>query len=133
MSISRYQYIFTSTNENKTLAQCLVDNGYYNGYSNFWGIEGNALTELTDGKLEIWNVNGYGDKIDEPIFKWLQYTSHADTLPQGKVFLLIPAEQYENYSWKELLNYEQLLYQSDNFRAYGFEDYYHIPEEIRSH
>uniref|UniRef100_UPI003FED9B01 hypothetical protein n=1 Tax=Gemmiger sp. TaxID=2049027 RepID=UPI003FED9B01 len=37
-----------------TAAEWLVDNGYTQGYSTFWN--GNAMTELTSGKLEVWTL-----------------------------------------------------------------------------
>ena len=35
-------------------ADWLVDNGYTEGYATFWN--GNAMTELTNGKLDVWTL-----------------------------------------------------------------------------
>lgn len=69
-----------------TAAEWLVDNGYTQGYSTFWN--GNAMTELTSGKLEVWTLQSL-DRDDVP--NWLQPKSHLTTDPEHP-FLLIDTE-----------------------------------------
>ncbi len=67
-------------------AEWLVDNGYTQGYSTFWN--GNAMTELTSGKLEVWTLQS----LDEDyVPNWLQRKDHLTTDPQHP-FLLIDTE-----------------------------------------
>ena len=67
-------------------ADWLVDNGYTEGYATFWN--GNAMTELTNGKLDVWTLQS----LDEDyVPNWLQRKEHLTTDPQHP-FLLIDTE-----------------------------------------
>ena len=67
-------------------ADWLVDNGYTEGYATFWN--GNAMTELTNGKLDVWTLQS----LDEDyVPNWLQRKDHLTTDPQHP-FLLIDTE-----------------------------------------
>lgn len=63
-----------------------MDNGYTEGYATFWN--GNAMTELTNGKLDVWTLQS----LDEDyVPNWLQRKDHLTTDPQHP-FLLIDTE-----------------------------------------
>ena len=54
-----------------------MDNGYTEGYATFWN--GNAMTELTNGKLDVWTLQS----LDEDyVPNWLQRKDHLTTDPQ---------------------------------------------------
>ena len=56
-------------------------------------------------------------------YKWLQLVSHDTKKPEGKVFLLLSANEYDTCVWKEELTDDSLIYYSDNLRAYGFDSW----------
>ena len=120
-----------TNDENEDLRKAcstLVSEGYYNGYASFWWT--NVLTELSNGKIEVWNVvNDFNDlgfyrvkDIDE-MYHFLQPVSHAATHPSGKVFIFFTAGEFENNNWKKQLEGVKLLHKSDEFAAVGFDSY----------
>ena len=120
-----------TNDENEDLRKAcstLVSEGYYNGYASFWWT--NVLTELSNGKIEVWNVvNDFNDQgfyrvkdIDE-MYHFLQPVSHDTTHPSGKVFIFFTAGEFENNNWKKQLEGAKLLHKSDEFAAVGFDSY----------
>lgn len=85
------------------VGEWLVENGWTQGYATFWS--GDALTELTDGEVEVWVVTSVGTLN---IYQWLQSTSH-DTAPEGKVFVLLQYDEGVAY-----YSEENLLYTDEN-------------------
>lgn len=67
-------------------ANWLTDNGYSEGYATFWN--GNAMTELTNGKLDVWTLMTLDSDY---IPNWLQSKDHLTTDPQHP-FLLIDTQ-----------------------------------------
>lgn len=120
-----------TNDENEDLRKAcstLVSEGYYNGYASFWWT--NVLTELSNGKIEVWNVvNDFNDQgfyrvtdIDE-MYHFLQPVSHDTTHPSGRVFIFFTAGEFENNNWKKQLEGAKLLHKSDEFVAVGFDSY----------
>lgn len=72
----------------KEAAAWLAQNGYTSGYATFWN--GNVLTELSDGALDVYAVNEWADGTLNP---WLQKTAHFEELPAGKVFVYVDAAE----------------------------------------
>ena len=109
--------------ERMEIVDLLAEQGYTKGYASFW--EGNIMTELSNGELEIWHWNDPETpnlKNMKELHKWLQYTSHLETPPDGKVFLLLSDTLHEQFPWKENLSEEYLLH-CDEIYVYGFESY----------
>lgn len=102
----------------------LLELGYEEGYAGFW--KANVLTELTDGKIEVWHWAEW--KENKFVLKWLQASSHLDTPPEGKVFLLLTETEEEESELPEQLE-EYFLFRTqyydrlgtDNYVAYGFD------------
>lgn len=61
----------------------LLESGYTQGYSSHWSAS--AITELTDGKIEMISVDISNLEVEE----WLQKREYLDTIPEGPVFILI--------------------------------------------
>ncbi len=61
-------------------ADWLVDNGYTEGYSTFWN--GNAMTELTSGKLDVWTLQSLDHDY---VPNWLQPKEPPDHRPGAPV------------------------------------------------
>ena len=101
-----------------TAAEWLVDNGYTQGYSTFWN--GNAMTELTSGKLEVWTLQSL-DRDDVP--NWLQPKSHLTTDPEHP-FLLIDTETDGAAENAKLVQYGDCteVYNDGRYVIYDFAD-----------
>ena len=101
-----------------TAAEWLVDNGYTQGYSTFWN--GNAMTELTSGKLEVWTLQSL-DRDDVP--NWLQPKSHLTTDPEHP-FLLIDTETDGPVENAKLIQYGDCteVYNDGRYVIYDFAD-----------
>lgn len=101
-----------------TAAEWLVDNGYTQGYSTFWN--GNAMTELTSGKLEVWTLQSL-DRDDVP--NWLQPKSHLTTDPEHP-FLLIDTETDGLAENAKLIQYGDCteVYNDGRYVIYDFAD-----------
>ena len=101
-----------------TAAEGLVDNGYTQGYSTFWN--GNAMTELTSGKLEVWTLQSL-DRDDVP--NWLQPKSHLTTDPEHP-FLLIDTETDGPAENAKLIQYGDCteVYNDGRYVIYDFAD-----------
>lgn len=136
LSIPFYKYLKTSNvnDEYRLICEKLIENECYNGYSTFWN--SNILTELTNGKIEVWDIGNAGENlsgytyINESMFQWLQLTSHDTASPEGKVFLLLTVNEYETCNWKEYLKKSDLLYQSENYYLYCYESMDDIPDKM---
>ena len=101
-----------------TAAEWLVDDGYTQGYSTFWN--GNAMTELTSGKLEVWTLQSL-DRDDVP--NWLQPKSHLTTDPEHP-FLLIDTETDGPAENAKLIQYGDCteVYNDGRYVIYDFAD-----------
>ena len=101
-----------------TAAEWLADNGYTQGYSTFWN--GNAMTELTSGKLEVWTLQSL-DRDDVP--NWLQPKSHLTTDPEHP-FLLIDTETDGPAENAKLIQYGDCteVYNDGRYVIYDFAD-----------
>ena len=101
-----------------TAAEWLVDSGYTQGYSTFWN--GNAMTELTSGKLEVWTLQSL-DRDDVP--NWLQPKSHLTTDPEHP-FLLIDTETDGPAENAKLIQYGDCteVYNDGRYVIYDFAD-----------
>ena len=103
-------------------AHWLVDNGYSQGYSTFWN--GNILTELTDGKLEMTTFSLWNSR--KP-YKWLQKRSHLTEVPQGPVFVYVDEEEL-SFSEVPCAIDEHLIYNQEGIRIYRYEDAHEVLE-----
>lgn len=108
--------------ENRKIVNALTTNGYYNGYATFW--QGNILTELSNGKIDVWNISPYENKITfDSINRWLQKKEHFTRRPSGKVFVYLKKEELNKLVFKNTIKDENILYESKDRIVYGFEDY----------
>lgn len=112
------EHPYLAHKELNTAAEWLVDNGYTQGYSTFWN--GNAMTELTSGKLEVWTLQSL-DRDDVP--NWLQPKSHLTTDPEHP-FLLIDTETDGPAESAKLIQYGDCteVYNDGRYVIYDFAD-----------
>ena len=114
--------------EPKMIADIMSEQGYEAGYATFWSA--NIITELSEGRIDMHcfdNVStpsmmAYIDNINQ-LHQWLDPVSHDTERPSGKVFILLPEEDYSYSYWKDNLTDDYLVYNSGNYRAYGFSSY----------
>lgn len=131
--VSRWNY--DPDVELRRIAKVLVSEGYENGYATFWFA--NILTEFSNGTLDVWDIiEGSLDigvtlvtDIDQT-YKWLQKVSHDTTHPVGRTFLLFTTGEDKNNNWREQLKFADIIYSSDKFVIYGFEDYDHLIDTL---
>lgn len=124
--------------EKREITQFLLNKGYYNGYSTFWN--SNILTELSNGKIEVWD---WGDSGDTDFFKnlndidqtnkWLQLKSHDNTHPKGKIFLLFKPDEFEECIWREYFNEDHVIYRSDNYVIVAYDNYDQMIDQLYGH
>ncbi len=108
--------------EIRRIARDLVKTGYHSGYATFWN--GNLMTELTNGQIEIWTIERLKEITDlNQIYPVQQEVRHSSEHPDGKVFLLFTKEECEINNWKDNLKEENIILSSNKFTVYGFDSY----------
>ncbi len=110
--------------ELRQTAEFAKSEGYACGYSSFWN--GNILTELTDGAVEMRTFCRAGTEdvryVGETA-EWLQEAGREDRIPEGKVFLLLEDGQLAACRWKSNLRDEDLKFRTDTYRLYGYDSF----------
>lgn len=102
-------------------AQYLVAQGYANGYATFW--DGNILTELSNGQLEVWSLSPYNSW---QIMQWLQDRGHETEAPEGPVFLVLSKWESAGErtaspaAMREAVPEEALVYENGSHLVYAF-------------
>ena len=122
-----------------TQRQCvnfLKEAGYTQGYASFWN--GNVLTELSDGALELWVWDEKFAQLSDPdeIVGFLQAKSHLQPPGEGKLFVLLSANEDYYCEFAGNFSDENIIFKTENYEIgalheyviYGFESY----EELRS-
>ena len=107
----------------------LTDNGYKQGYANYW--QSNLFAELSSGALEMYtmseDVEGSVDRLYElqSTERWLQDKKHTTELPKGEFFVML-TKQYFHFDDKDeakLLSLPQyLVYDNEYVKIYAFKD-----------
>ena len=110
-------YMVHEENEHEAAAAWLTENGYTQGFASFWN--GNILTELSDGELEMYV---YGELTEPELTPWLQETRHLTDVPEGRTFVFvgyletflpdIPCMQEEHLVWTS--PYGSKVYEYEN-------------------
>lgn len=110
-------YMVHEENEHEAAAAWLTENGYTQGFASFWN--GNILTELSDGELEMYV---YGELTEPELTPWLQETRHLTDVPEGRAFVFvgyletfladIPCMQEEHLVWTS--PYGSKVYEYEN-------------------
>ena len=100
------------------IAGVLETERFDSGYATFWNA--NVLTELTDGKIDVWCVNSFDDQTARTpdLYLWLQDKSHEQTLPGGKTFVIWSREEYGLYHDRDFAYLCEELYRSENYVVY---------------
>ena len=105
-SVYRRTDVVTEPTEYEELVSLLREEGCTQGYATFW--DSNVLTELSDGEIEVFCVSGWEEL---GIYEWLQRTDHVERRPQGRIFAICRAGDFE--SGVPGFDEEHLVYLSD--------------------
>ena len=113
--------------DSREVADILLDNGYYQGYSfSFWKY-GDNLTEYSNGQIEVWKKIYDSDEFTSDCLyankRWLEDKSHDFTIPQGKIFLIDDAPINE-------LSEKNIIYKNSTATVYGYGSYEELIEDI---
>lgn len=108
------------TAEFRVIANQLVEEDYSAGYGPFWC--GNILTELSDGKLDMYVWDDYGTEDVNEMYHWLQEKRHDTETPEGRVCVVLEAKVADRYPVYQWLSEDKLIYSGDHL-VYGFESY----------
>ena len=104
--------------------EVLDTQNYHFGYSTYWN--GNLMTELSDGRIEIhdWlNTNTTFDLTNVDRFHhWLQLKERKKA-PTGKLFLLFTEHEFENYTLCKNMHRENAFYDSGGYIVFAYENY----------
>ena len=102
----------------QNVSDWLVENGYTQGCATFWNSD--VLTELSDGKIEMWTVNEMNE-LDTN--QWLQETSHDTQMPDGEFFIITTPDEYTQNAetWKLPALTDYLVYGDDNYFVFAFD------------
>jgi hypothetical protein len=105
-------YLTVDKNASKRqVAEFLQENQYTFGYATYWN--GNIITELTDGAVEVANV---GDAEYLEYFKWsspMKY--YEDGYADGEVFLLLTSEELAEAADTETVKNGREVYRDEAY------------------
>ncbi|MBR1851725.1 MAG: hypothetical protein IJ794_00915 [Lachnospiraceae bacterium] len=118
-STMKYPYVSWVPNDLKLLevSDFLKESNYTQGLATFWN--GQIVTELTDGKVEMMSVYDYAVPIIHP---WLQ-KKWEEPNPEGRFFILYGEGEVLPVNWEDDRIWEHILYQDANYIVYGFENW----------
>ena len=120
----------STNNELIEIKDILLENESFEGYGSFWNA--NVMTELSDGKIDVWNFHNYedDDEVDlNNLDKWLQKKEHFERTPKGKVFVIFTQAQNEKVNFERTMS-EYIKYQGINRILYIFDDYNELYKNI---
>ncbi|MBR6484981.1 MAG: hypothetical protein IKT14_08165 [Clostridiales bacterium] len=106
----------------REVALYLQENDIGYGYSTFWN--GNIITELTDGEVEMyhWESPESMDVSDPSSLRdWLQEKSHLEAFPEGKIAVILGEEELPFTSLAHALEQKEPDLVSDYLYVYVFE------------
>jgi hypothetical protein len=120
LAFAKVTYSFITMDKNadkRPVAAYLVENGYEFGYATY--DYANILQEMTDGKVEIANIQ----ELDEmSFFRWsspIEY--YEEDRGDQEVFLLVSAQEAEEYGDEPALRAGRIVYEDAFYRVYVYE------------
>ena len=107
-----YSFVDKDKNENKRpVAAYLEEKGYTFGYASYWN--GNIITELTDGAVEIANIREI-DRMD--MFTWSSpVVYYQEGYHNGKTFILLTAEEAAEYARLPVIAAGEVVYEQQDY------------------
>ena len=125
VSLSTLFYMNQAIEPNDTaelicIKDILLEHNAYEGFATFWNA--NILTELSDGKIEVWDYGDTNAGLDiVHTYNWLQSKKHDNIKPSENIFVLLNRAQDENTHFVNL-DGNEIIYQSGSRVIYLFKD-----------
>ncbi|MCI9322425.1 MAG: hypothetical protein HFH81_04035 [Lachnospiraceae bacterium] len=114
LTTAKCVYSFADKDKNqdrRPVAAFLEEQGYTFGYASYWN--GNILTELTDGKVEVANIHEI-DRMDP--FTWSSPVKYyREGYHQGKTFLLLTDQEAEEYARVPAVAAGRVVYEEQGY------------------
>lgn len=110
------------TRGQRECAAFLAEQGYTQGYASFWN--GNVLSELSDGALELWVWDEQLNRVEQPgdINRFLQLRAHENP-PEGRLFVLLSANE-NYYCWfTKNFSQENIVFKTSNYSPQAIDEY----------
>ena len=117
-----------ATPELQPAAQWLADQGYTTGYASWWNC--NVATEWTNGQLDMRVVDGYTLDVTE-VHQWLEHLDH-DQPPEGKVFLLVSAEELWGSHKESLRNQNNVYWDENDYLIMAYDSYEELVAAVQA-
>ena len=120
LSTAKTVFSFISVDKNadrREVAAFLQENDYDFGFATY--TNGNIITELTDGAVEIGNI---GDPQYLEFFKWsspMKY--YEENYHEGETFLLLTAEEASGYAEAKALQQGKKVYEDGKYVVFLYE------------
>lgn len=113
-----YSFADKDKNEDKRpVAAYLEEQGYTFGYASYWN--GNIMTELTDGAVEIANIHEI-DRMD--MFTWSSPARYyREGYHSGKTFILLTAQEAAEYASVPVIAAGEVVYDRQGYVVLGYE------------
>ena len=128
IAVAAAEQLFHATQgaeKKKYVIAFLEEKGFEFGFATYWNA--NIMTELTDGRVEIANIQ---DPESLEYFKWSSPVKYyQEDYHQGPVFLLLTTEEATEYGKAKVLRAGEKLYEDDHYVVY----LYGSREELMSH
>lgn len=113
-----YSFVGTDKNaEKRPVAEFLVEQGYEFGYASYWNA--NIITELTDGRVEVANVDDIGQMS---FFLWSSPKKYyQDGYYAGSPFLLLTAPEAEENAAAPAVKAGRKVYEDGNYVIFAYD------------
>lgn len=112
-------FVMSDKNQNKEpVASFLAEAGYDFGFATYFN--GNIVTELTNGKVEIANI---GDPEYLEYFRWsspMKY--YEENYHEGTIFMLLTMEEYNAYAHAEAVQKGDMIYNDGIYVVLLYDD-----------
>lgn len=106
-------------NSRNNVVEFLMEQGYDFGFATYWN--GNVLTEMTEGAIEIRNVNiQYWNNLH--CDRWLMKKDYVDVSIDHKVFILLTEDQYEDNADLKIFSDKYLVYDKDGYEVFEYKN-----------
>lgn len=122
-----YSFVDKDKNEEeKKVVVFLQEKQYPFGFATYWNA--NIMTELSDGYVEVANITDFKDM---KYFRWSSPRKYyEDGYYQGKAFLLLTKEQWEQNVAIPLLSKGRMVYEDDVYVVLHYDSVDKIQENI---
>lgn len=120
LTTAKCVYSFADKDKNqdkRPVAAFLQEQGYTFGYASYWN--GNIITELTDGAVEIANIREI-ESMD--LFTWSSPAAYyQEGYHDGETFILLTAQEAEQYARLPVFAAGEVVYDRQGYVVYRYD------------